>query len=356
MCINFAVDKYNSTKSGKNTYFFMHQKIEKLTRAFILLTVSLLTGVAGFSFFENHNVLDAFYLTVLTISTVGFETLKPMSDGGKLFTSFYIILNIGIFAYVVSIFATYIFEGELRVIFKNFMKGREVSQMKGHTIVCGYDRNGMKVCEELQKENRNFVVIDKNKEAIERHADKIDFQYLIGDATADEVLRSAGIERAASIITTLPYDANNVFIALTARELNPDIKIIARASDQSSEKKLKLAGATHVIMPDALGGLHMARLITKPCSIEFLELLNGIGDSRMVLDEFAINQLNNEYQNKTIKQLDIRKKTGVSVLGLKQSNKEFVFNPNADTVINNDDILIILGTQSDINSFKTTYS
>jgi len=334
----------------------MNQKIEKLTRALILLTVSLLTGVSGFSFFENHSILDAFYLTVLTISTVGFDTLKPMSDGGKLFTSFYIILNIGIFAYVVSIFATYIFEGELRVIFKNFMKGREVSQMKGHTIVCGYDRNGMKVCEELQKENRSFVVIDKNKEAIERHSDKMDFQYLIGDATADEVLRSAGIERAASIITTLPYDANNVFIALTARELNPDIKIIARASDQSSEKKLKLAGATHVIMPDALGGLHMARLITKPCSIEFLELLNGIGDSSMVLDEFAFNKLNDEYQNKTIKQLDIRKKTGVSVLGLKQSNKEFIFNPNADTVITNEDVLIILGTQSDINSFKTTYS
>ena len=334
----------------------MNKKIEKLTRALILLTVSLLTGVAGFSFFENHTVLDAFYLTVLTISTVGFETLKPMSDGGKLFTSFYIILNIGIFAYVVSIFATYIFEGELKVIFKNFMKGREVSQMKGHTIVCGYDRNGIKVCEELQKENRSFVVIDKNKEAIERHTEEVNFQYLIGDATTDEILKSAGIERATSIITTLPYDANNVFIALTARELNPDIKIIARASDQSSEKKLKLAGATHVIMPDALGGLHMARLITKPCSIEFLELLNGIGDSRMVLDEFAINQLNGEYQNKTIKQLDIRKKTGVSVLGLKQENKEFIFNPNADTVISNDDVLIILGTQNDINSFKTVYS
>ena len=334
----------------------MNKKIAKLTRAFILLTVSLLTGIVGFSFFENHNVLDAFYLTVLTISTVGFETLKPLSDGGKLFTSFYIILNIGIFAYVVSIFATYIFEGELRVIFKNFMKGREVSQMRGHTIVCGYDRNGIKVCEELHKEKRSFVVIDKNKEAIEKYADKISFQYLIGDATSDEILRSAGIERAASIITTLPYDANNVFIALTARELNPDIIIIARASDQSSEKKLKLAGATHVIMPDALGGLHMARLITKPCAIEFLELLNGIGDSRMVLDEFSFNQLSDEYQNKTIKQLNIRRETGVSVLGLKQSNKEFIFNPTADMVINNDDILIILGTQSDINSFKTAYS
>ena len=334
----------------------MNKNLVKLFRALLLLVFSLGIGIVGFMWLEGYSFVDAVYMSVITISTVGYGAVDPLSEGGKLFTSFYIIVNLGIFAYVVSIFTTYLFEGELRIIFRNFIQGREVKQLKNHTIVCGYGRNGSKACEELMKEKREFVLIDNNQELVQHFNNNGNFQSLVGDATTDEVLKDAGIERAASIITTLPSDADNVFITLTARELNPSIKIIARASDPSSEKKLARAGATHVVMPDTLGGLHMAQLIAKPYVIEFLELLNGVGGEHVVLDEFSFDQLKEKYHEESLADLDIRKNTGVTVIGLKEKNRQFKFNPHPKTVINHGDVLIILGAQENIDLFKKRYS
>lgn len=332
------------------------KNLSKLIQALFMLALSMAIGMTGFVFFEDYGFVDAFYTTVITISTVGFETLSPLSKGGKIFVSVYIIFNLGIFAYVISIFTTYLFEGELRLLFRNFIQGREVKQLKNHTIICGFGRNGFKACEELTKENREFVIIENNEDALQHYHKLQTWQNLIGDATEDEVLKSAGISKASSIITTLPNDANNVFITLTAKELNPNINIIARASDENSEKKLLRAGANHVVMPDALGGLHMAQLITKPHVIQFLELLSGVGRKKMLLDEISFYQLKSKYQKKTLAELDIRKNTGVTVLGLKEKGGGFLMNPNATTIVKEDMILIILGSSNDINAFKNQYS
>ena len=334
----------------------MDKNLIKLFRALLLLVLSLAIGVIGYMALEGYSFVDAVYMSVITISTVGYGAVDPLSEGGKLFTSVYIIVNLSIFAYVVSIFTTYLVEGELRVILRNFIQGREVKQLKNHTIVCGYGRNGSKACEELIREKREFVLIESNEELLQHFNNNGNFQSLVGDATTDEILKEAGIERASSIITTLPSDADNVFITLTARELNPQITIIARASDQSSEKKLTRAGATHVVMPDTLGGLHMAQLIAKPYVIEFLELLNGVGGENVVLDEFSFDELRAKYHQKSLADLDIRKNTGVTVIGLKEKNRGFQFNPHPHTIINDGDVLIILGAQENIDLFKKKYS
>lgn len=334
----------------------MNKNLIKLFRALLLLVFSLAMGIVGYVSFEGYSLVDAFYMSVITISTVGYGAVDPLSEGGKVFTSIYIIVNLGIFAYVVSIFTTYLFEGELRVILRNFIQGREVKQLKNHTIVCGYGRNGSKACAELIKEKREFVLIESNEEMLQHFNNNGNFQSLVGDATTDEILKKAGIERASSIITTLPSDADNVFITLTARELNPSIKIIARASEESSEKKLSRAGATHVVMPDTLGGMHMAQLIAKPYVIEFLELLNGVGGENVVLDEFSFDELKNKYHQKSLAELDVRKNTGVTVIGLKEKKHGFMFNPHPGRMINQGDILIILGSQENIDQFKKRYS
>lgn len=334
----------------------MNKNLIKLFRALLMLVLSLSIGVFGYMALERYSFVDAVYMSVITISTVGYGAVDPLSEEGKLFTSVYIIVNLSIFAYVVSIFTTYLVEGELKIILRNFIQGREVKQLRNHTIVCGYGRNGSKACEELMKEKREFVLIESNEELLQHFKNNGNFQSLIGDATTDEVLKEAGIERASAIITTLPSDADNVFITLTARELNPSIKIIARASDQSSEKKLTRAGATHVVMPDTLGGLHMAQLIAKPYVIEFLELLNGVGGEQVVLDEFSFEELKASYHQKSLSDLDIRKNTGVTVIGLKEKDKGFLFNPHPRTEINEGDVLIILGAQENIDMFKKQYA
>ena len=231
----------------------MKGRLRNLIIAIILLQLSLLIGVLGFMKVEDYDLMNAFYMAVITISTVGFTEVHELSPNGRLFTSIYILLNLGIFAYVVSVITSYLFEGKLRSIFKDFMVDRELNKLNNHVIVCGYGRNGSQACEELLNSGREFVVIEKDPEIRQSVPSSSDFQFLIADATMDGNLKLAGIERAEVIIITTPSDAANVFIALTARALKPDIKIISRASEKQTEEKLYRAGANQVIMPDNPG-------------------------------------------------------------------------------------------------------
>lgn len=333
----------------------MPKKLNNLWYALGLSMISILIGVIGFMRIEDYSELDSFFMAIITISTVGFEEVRPLSDSGKIFTSLYIILNLTIFAYVISVITTYLFEGELRSLFRIFMSERELKKFNKHIIVVGYGRNGYMAANELEKSKKQFIIIERDDKSVEEISKNKKLPFLQGDATADETLIAAGIHRAESIITTLPKDSDNVFITLTARELNPQIKIISRASRKNSETKLYRAGANHVIMPDAIGGLHMAQLITKPYVIEFLELLEGEGGEDLRLEEFAYTELNKESRGKSLKDLDIRAKTGASVIGFKHKYKGFVFNPSPETVIGEEDILIVLGSNNDINGFKKQY-
>lgn len=329
--------------------------IRKLVFGILLLFSSILVGSLGYMYFEDYSMLDALYMTLITLSTVGFGTIAPLSDSGKLFTIFLIVVNFSLFAYVLSTITIYIFEGELNRIFKNLIFDREVKKMKDHIIVCGYGRNGSKACEELKNNGQDFVLVEMDPNLFDHVPEKERPQTIIGDATQDEVLKKAGIDRAKAIITTLPKDADNVFIVLTARELNPNVTIIARASEANTESKLFRAGAHKVVMPDNLGGRHMAQLITKPIVIEFLDVLNGVGDSKMELEEFSYEQFDSEYQGLSLKDLDIRNQTGATIVGFKDNINGLAFNPSADLVIGPGDTLIVLGTQTRIDQFKKYY-
>lgn len=334
----------------------MNKDIKSFVIAVLLLVGSLMTGLTGFMLIEKYNLREAFYMTAITFSTVGFNEVKPLSDDGRLFTSFYIIFNLGIFAYVVSVMTTYLFEGKLNSVFKNFLSTKEVRKMKDHIIVCGFGRNGKTACEELYKTKRKFVLVEYNEELLLSDDTVKNYQVVIGDATFDETLIDAGIEKASALITTLPNDALNVFITLTAKELNPNLTIIARASQEKSEKKLKSAGASKVIMPDAVGGTHMAQLITKPFVIEFLDLLSGDGNDELMLEEVRYDSFKVECRGQSVKELDIRNKTGITVVGFKDPKIGFVFNPSPDTRILENDVMIISGSSESIKKFRSVYT
>ncbi|MDR6237621.1 potassium channel family protein [Aureibacter tunicatorum] len=318
--------------------------------------MSITTGVCFYHFYEDYSFIDAVYMTAITISTVGYSEINELSPEGRMFTSVYVFFNLMVFAFSISTLTAYLFEGEFKKIYKIFMIGMDVKKLKNHVIVCGYGRNGVKACEELANSNTDFVVIENNQELIKETVNSNKINFIYGDATLDETLHSAQIQHASAIITTLPRDAENVFITLTARELNPEINIIARAHEENTEKKLTRAGANHIVKPDTLGGMTMAMLITKPVVIEFLELLNGMSHNEMVLEEFNHSEFKDEFKELTLRELDIRKKTNVMVIGLKDNNKGFIFTPSSAMKMKDDSYLILLGKEENIEKFKKVYS
>ncbi len=317
-----------------------------------MLLVSITIGTFGYSILEGYNILNAFYMTMLIVSTVGFSEVSPLSDNGKLFTSIYMMFNLGIYAYIVSAISRYIFEGEFKKIFTTFIFNKREKKLNNHVIVVGYGRTGAKTCDELLKSKQQFILIENDSEVLQYLPENPRFQIVKEDATREEVLMKARIETASSLIVTLPDDASNMIICITAKGINPNLNIIARASEESAEKKLYRAGANKVVKPFAMGGIHMAHLITQPHVVEFLEILTGINNQDLQLKELMFNELKDVYKDKTIKELDIRKNTGATVIGLKDPEKGFIFDPNSETIIKRGDILIVLGSHSSLKKIQ----
>ena len=317
-----------------------------------MLLVSIGTGTITFTLLEDYSLLDAFYMTMLMVSTVGFREVSPLSDNGKIFASLYMMFNLGIYAYIVSVISRYIFEGEFKKIFTTFIFNNKTKKLKNHVIVVGYGKTGARTCEELLKNEVQFILIEHDPQVLQYLPENPRFQILKEDATREEVLMKARIEVAKSLIVTLPNDTDNMIICITAKGINPNLNIIARASEESAEKKLYRAGANKVVKPFAIGGIHMAHLITQPYVIEFLEILTGIKDQDLQLEEYMFNELKEDFKNKTIKELDIRQNTGATVIGVKDPEKGFIFDPNSETIIKKGDVLIVLGSHESLKKFQ----
>jgi voltage-gated potassium channel len=281
------------------------------------------------------------------LSTVGLGAVRPLSEEGRWFVTFLIIFSIGIFAYGISMVSTFVFEGELQRYFKYRKVEKKIELLRDHVIVCGFGRNGKQACEQLESHGQQFVAIEIDEKIIAEMRDINNLLFVEGDATKDEVLIQAGISNAKAIITSLPNDAANVFVVLTARELNPRLKIISRASEDSSEGKLKRAGANNVIMPDKIGGTHMATLVTRPDVIEFLDYITGKINIR--LEEILYSNLNDRLKGKSIRDLEIRNKTGANIIGFKTGDGNYIINPEPDTVMKPDAKLFVLGTQEQVS-------
>lgn len=331
----------------------MNSHIKQPIYAVGLFTLSISVGIIGFSLIEGLDLVNAIYMTIITISTVGFTEVKALSPGGRLFTSVYIIMNMAFLAYILSVITSYFFEGKIKDVLKNLRSNMELNKLHDHVIVCGYGRNGSRACDELQQNGTEFIIIDKDESMAESFPSSM--KWYIGDATKDDDLKAIGIERATAIIVTTPSDSINVFITLTARNLNKDIKIIARTSSKETQDKLYHAGADFVIMPDVLGGMFMAHMITKPIVIEFLNLINGASGMDYHLEEIDYEHLKADCKDKTLEELDIFTRTGAVVLGVKDDIKGIIPAPSSDTVIGKEDHLILLGSSACLARFSELY-
>jgi voltage-gated potassium channel len=325
-----------------------------LPLAFLFLIICL--GTVGFILIEGYNLLDALYMTVITIATVGFEEVHPLSENGRLFTIFLIITSFGTFAYALTSISQYVIDGEFNQYFKNYKLNAAIAKLENHVIICGFGRNGKQAAHVLKKHNTRFVVIEQKKEIVAAVNHRFSELMMEGDATLDEVLLKAGILKAKALITTLPIDADNVFIVLSARTLNPALTIISRASEDNSDKKLKIAGANNVIMPDKLGGAHMASLIMKPDILEFVDYVTGQGGDHIRMDEITFANLPEKFQNKTIRDLEIRNRSGANIIGFKTAEGEYIINPDADTKIIPNAKLFVLGTTDQIVRLKELFT
>ena len=326
----------------------------KLQKALLLLFFVLTTGVVGYMYLSGYSFTDALYMTVITVSTVGFSEVEPLNDQEKLFTIFLITISIISFGYTVSAFTEYIISGQLFQQLKLKKVQKKIEKLNGHTIICGFGRNGKQSMIKLQNYKKDFVIIEKAEEII-NDIDLQGFLNVKGDATTDEALIKAGIKGADNLITALPSDADNLFVVLSARQLNANCRIISRASNESSYSKLKIAGADNVIMPDKLGGDHVASLVVTPDVIEFVGRLTIEGETTANLEEISVNDLPEEYLDKTILDLDLRRKTGCTVIGFKAPDNSYLINPEASIVLQKDSHLIVLGRPEQISKLRVLF-
>jgi voltage-gated potassium channel len=283
-----------------------------------------------------------------------FGEVQPFTPVEKIFTVFLILTSITVFGYAVSTFSEYLVSGKLFEQFKHRKVEKKIKSLKGHTIVCGFGRNGKQAILKLKNYNQQFVVVEKDKE-IAAELDVNNLLNIQGDATLDETLLRAGIKNAATLITALPSDADNLFVVLTANQLNSTCKIISRASNESSYAKLKIAGASNVIMPDKLGGDHMASLVVTPDVIEFVDRLTIEGETTANLEEIAVDDLPKKYINKTILDLDLRRETGCTVIGIRTPDRDYIINPEAETALINGSSLIVLGRPEQIVKLRELF-
>ena len=330
----------------------LNKSIKNSILAISGLSGLVLVGVIGYMNIEHYTFIEALYMTVITVSTVGFEEVHNLSDVGMLFTIFLITFSIGIFGFVLTSVTRYIFDGVYKNYFKDNKVRRKINNLENHVIICGYGRVGKQAASDLIAHNVDVIIIDNDESEIDPLREKGEILYIQGDATIDEIMESAQIHKARALITTLPKDADNLFVVLSAKVLNKDLKIISRASEEHSDIKLKRAGATNIIMPDRIGGQRMAKLIAQPDIVEFLEYILIQDANEVNLEEISCIDLHPDFHNKKIGELGIRNKSGANVIGMKNADKIYTFNPSADTPLKPDDMLFVLGTQSQISSFK----
>lgn len=325
----------------------MSHSRKKLFYTLIFLLIILLCGSAGFMYLEDKVFIDALYMTIVTVSTVGYGDMVPTSPGGKMFNILLIFVGVGYVMYMFGYIVEMMVGGELREFLGERQMKKGLLKMRNHYIVCGHGRIGQVICQTLHENNIPFVVIDNDPVEIENVIQKGFFE-IEGDAAEDAVLVQAGIEKAKGLISVVESDAKNVYVTLTAKGLNPNVNTLVRSSGApGAEIKLMRAGADKVISPYFLGGRKMAQFIVRPNVIDFIELTMYTSSLGLSLEEILVSK-GASIVGKTLIETDIRKEHDIIVIGIKPSDTEMVFNPTPDTVINDGDILIVLGEKDQI--------
>ena len=308
-----------------------------LSAALILLLIS--AGTVGYVFIEGWDFLDSLYMTITTLTTVGFGEVHPLSRIGRVFTIALIVGGVGTVFYALGTIAKFMLEGEFEEIFGRKRLEKKIKELREHFIVCGYGRMGKIICRELKEKNISFVVIEKKPEALIGGQDVL---LVEGDATRDEILKEVQIGRARGLISVLPTDAENLYVVLSARGLNPRLMIVARAGEEGSEQKLVRAGADRVVSPYYIGGLRIAHTVLKPAVVDFIEFATKSGNIDLQMEEITI-QDNSGLVGLTLDECGIGRELGIIVVAIKQGSGEMRFNPTYKTSIKTGDTLIALG-------------
>lgn len=288
---------------------------------------------------EGWGFLDSIYMTIITLTTVGYREVHPLSGRGMIFTLVLIVGGVGAVFYLLGIGAKIILEGELQSVFGRKRLEKKIRQLRDHYIICGYGRMGKIICRELSEKGIGFVVVEKKLDIALEMEETLIFE---GDATEDETLKKAGIDRAKGLISVLPTDAENLFVVLSARGLNPKLFIVARAGEEGSEQKLFRAGADRVVSPYHIGGLRIAHTILKPAVMDFIEFATKSGNIDLQMEEVTVQE-NSGLSGRTLDDCGIGRELGIIIVAIKQSSGNLSFNPTFRTTINSGDTLIALG-------------
>jgi voltage-gated potassium channel len=314
----------------------------RMLLAVVLLVLVVAFGTTGYMIIERWNFLDSLYMTIITVTTVGYREIHDLSTSGIIFTMILIVGGVGTGLVVLGTGATMILEGELQEIFGRKRLERKIKELHNHHIICGYGRMGKIISRELKEAGMKFVVIEKSHEMIEENNDVLAVE---GDATKDSMLKQAGIERAKGLISVLSSDAENLFVVLSARVLNPNLFIVARAVDEAAEKKLHRAGADKVVSPYHIGGLRMAYTVLKPAVVEFIEFATKTGNIELRLEEVVIVE-GSDLIGSSLDECGIGRDLGIIIVAIKRPSGEMRFNPTSRSIIKAEDILIAIGEAS----------
>ncbi|GAB4556585.1 MAG: potassium channel protein [Anaerolineae bacterium] len=321
-----------------------------LVRVIAMFLFIALLGAVGYGFLEGWPFLDALYMTIITLSTVGFGEVRPLSPGGRLFTIALILVGVSGGVYLFSSVAEYIVAGELEGTLRRRRMEKRIQGLRDHFIVCGFGRVGQQVAAELSESGHAVVIIDSNPEAIQR-AEGAGHLYVAGNAAEDEVLEAAGVARARGLVACVDSDAENVYIVLSARALRPDLIIVARANTEDSERKLRKAGATHVISPYSIAGRRMAAMLVRPNVVQFLDVVMHSAELQLFLEEIPVSE-SSPLAGKTVGEANIRQQTGANVLAVKGYRGKLFRELSPDFRFAPDDILIALGTHDQLNQLR----
>ena len=323
---------------------------KKLVFPILIFLVLLLSGIFGYMWIEGWDLLDSLYMTIITISTVGYGEVHEIGPGGRVFTVLLIIFGVSIITYMVSLVVETLIAGEIRSVLGRRKVGKRIKSLRDHYIICGYGRIGSIICKELTHKAIPLMVIEKDGQVLDQlEQDKI--LYMDGDATNEETLLDAGIEKAKGLVSVVSSDAENVYICLTARGLNPRLYVLSRAEDEASERKLVRAGANKVILPYMLGGRRMVQAIIRPTVSDFLESAVHDQSFELEIEEITVGK-DSRLVNQTLVDSGIRQDMDIIIIGIKEKAGTMVFNPSSQTKIQSHDILIAMGRNKDLENLR----
>jgi voltage-gated potassium channel len=323
------------------------RQLTVIVSAFALLTVA---GTVGFMLIEGWNVIDAFYMTVITVSTVGFREVHTMSPAGRVFASFVILAGVSMAVYTFTRLGQFVLAGELMDVLGRRRMKSVLDKLERHFIICGYGRIGKPVAEGMKRDELPFCVIDRDTKN-EGDMRSRGYVYILGDSTDEDILRAAGVERAAALLALLPSDADNLYLTMTAKSLNPGIRVIARGRDERAEMKLKRGGADRVVSPYLMAAARVLSAAAKPMVVEFMELVTHRQHLPLRLEEISVTDRSG-LSGHSLAETEIRARFRVIVVAIKKSTGEMLFNPDPGQTIVSGDVLIAMGEEEDLEKLE----